>query len=142
MERQRLLEAIPHCLTHTDLPLPSKYPGKVRDTYEIGDGRLLLVTTDRQSGFDRLLGAIPYKGQVLNRTSLYWFEQDSRHYRQSCTTQPTCECFDCSQVQCAADRICGAGIPDRIDRHLDLDAVSEGRKNVLRPCATGGHEKE
>ncbi len=75
MERQTLLDAIPHCLTATDLPLAAKYPGKVRDTYEVGDGRLLLVTTDRQSGFDRLLGAIPYKGQVLNRTSLYWFEQ-------------------------------------------------------------------
>jgi phosphoribosylaminoimidazole-succinocarboxamide synthase len=47
----------------------------VRDTYELGDGRLLLVTTDRQSGFDRLLGAIPYKGQVLNKISLYWFDQ-------------------------------------------------------------------
>ena len=33
------------------------------------------MTTDRQSGFDRLLGAIPFKGQVLNRISLYWFEQ-------------------------------------------------------------------
>jgi phosphoribosylaminoimidazole-succinocarboxamide synthase len=75
MERKMLLDAIPHCLTATDLPLHAKYPGKVRDTYDLGDGRLLLVTTDRQSGFDRLLGAIPYKGQVLNRTSLYWFEQ-------------------------------------------------------------------
>lgn len=75
MERKMLLDAIPHCLTATDLPLEAKYPGKVRDTYDLGDGRLLLVTTDRQSGFDRLLGAIPYKGQVLNRTSLYWFEQ-------------------------------------------------------------------
>lgn len=75
MERKMLLDAIPHCLTATDLPLQAKYPGKVRDTYDLGDGRLLLVTTDRQSGFDRLLGAIPYKGQVLNRTSLYWFEQ-------------------------------------------------------------------
>jgi phosphoribosylaminoimidazole-succinocarboxamide synthase len=75
MERQTLLDSIPHCLTATDLPLPAKYPGKVRDTYETVDGRLLLVTTDRQSGFDRLLGAIPYKGQVLNRTSLFWFEQ-------------------------------------------------------------------
>jgi phosphoribosylaminoimidazole-succinocarboxamide synthase len=74
MQREALLQAIPHCLTATDLPLADKYPGKVRDTYEIGDGRLLLVTTDRQSGFDRLLGAIPFKGQVLNRTSLYWFE--------------------------------------------------------------------
>lgn len=75
MERSALLAAIPHCLTETNLPLASKYPGKVRDTYDIGDGRLLLVTTDRQSGFDRMLGAIPYKGQVLNRTSLYWFER-------------------------------------------------------------------
>jgi phosphoribosylaminoimidazole-succinocarboxamide synthase len=57
------------------MSLTAKYTGKVRDTYEMGDGRLLLVTTDRQSGFDRLLGAIPFKGQVLNRTSLYWFEQ-------------------------------------------------------------------
>jgi phosphoribosylaminoimidazole-succinocarboxamide synthase len=80
MERQLLLAAIPHCLTATDLPLTAKsltekYVGKVRDTYEMSEGRLLLVTTDRQSGFDRLLGAIPFKGQVLNRTSLYWFEQ-------------------------------------------------------------------
>jgi phosphoribosylaminoimidazole-succinocarboxamide synthase len=75
MERKMLLDAIPHCLTATNLPLQGKYPGKVRDTYDLGDGRLLLVTTDRQSGFDRLLGAIPYKGQVLNRTSLYWFER-------------------------------------------------------------------
>jgi phosphoribosylaminoimidazole-succinocarboxamide synthase len=75
IDRQTLLRAIPHCLTQTNLPLPHKYPGKVRDTYDLGDGRLLLLTTDRQSGFDRNLGAIPFKGQVLNRTSLFWFEQ-------------------------------------------------------------------
>ena len=80
MDRKVLLDAIPNCLTATDLPLSAKsltekYVGKVRDTYEMNDGHLLLVTTDRQSGFDRLLGAIPFKGQVLNRTSLYWFEQ-------------------------------------------------------------------
>jgi phosphoribosylaminoimidazole-succinocarboxamide synthase len=80
MDRQTLMDAIPHCLTATDLHLPAryaavKYVGKVRDTYDLGDGRLLLVTTDRQSGFDRMLGAIPFKGQVLNRTSLYWFDQ-------------------------------------------------------------------
>lgn len=82
--REDLLRAIPGCLRSTDLPLPQavKYTGKVRDTYDLapGDagGDLLLITTDRQSGFDRLLGAIPFKGQVLNRTSLYWFEQ-TRH---------------------------------------------------------------
>lgn len=80
MQRKTLIDAIPNCLTTTDLMLPgihavAKYVGKVRDTYELGDGRLLLITTDRQSGFDRMLGAIPFKGQVLNRTSLYWFTQ-------------------------------------------------------------------
>ncbi len=81
LPRQTLLDAIPHCLTATDLDLPNstKYTGKVRDTYDLSPsdpaGQLLLLTTDRQSGFDRLLGAIPFKGQVLNRTSLFWFEQ-------------------------------------------------------------------
>ena len=76
MTREDLLAAIPNCLTVTTLAIPhaQKYVGKVRDTFDLGDGRLLLITTDRQSGFDRVLGAIPYKGQVLNRTSLNWFE--------------------------------------------------------------------
>jgi len=81
LTRKDLIAAIPDCLKQTDLELMmkhAKYVGKVRDTYDLGDGRLLLVTTDRQSGFDRMLGAIPFKGQVLNRTSLYWFEQ-TRH---------------------------------------------------------------
>jgi phosphoribosylaminoimidazole-succinocarboxamide synthase len=74
IEREALLAAIPDCVKGSDLPVGVKYTGKVRDTYDLGDGRLVLVTTDRQSGFDRMLGAIPFKGQVLNRTSLYWFE--------------------------------------------------------------------
>jgi phosphoribosylaminoimidazole-succinocarboxamide synthase len=74
-----LIAAIPHCLKATSLELGKKYNGKVRDTFDLTPrdphGQLLLITTDRQSGFDRNLGAIPYKGQVLNRTSLWWFEQ-------------------------------------------------------------------
>jgi len=53
---------------------PVKITGKVRDIYDLGD-KLALVTTDRQSGFDRMLAQVPYKGQVLNLTSAYWFEQ-------------------------------------------------------------------
>ncbi|WP_182277203.1 phosphoribosylaminoimidazolesuccinocarboxamide synthase [Granulicella sp. 5B5] len=81
MTRQELISAIPHCLQGTALEsviTSTRYSGKVRDTYDLGDGRLLLITTDRQSGFDRMLGLVPYKGQVLNRTSLYWFDQ-TRH---------------------------------------------------------------
>eukprot|EP00979_Chaetoceros_neogracilis_P015671 scaffold6349_cov232-Chaetoceros_neogracile.AAC.7 len=48
--------------------------GKVRDRYDLA-GKLALLTTDRQSGFDRMLAKVPYKGQVLNLTSAYWFER-------------------------------------------------------------------
>ncbi|MFN8374004.1 MAG: phosphoribosylaminoimidazolesuccinocarboxamide synthase [Anaerolineae bacterium] len=51
-----------------------KQTGKVRDIYQAGDKRIL-ITTDRVSAFDRVLGAIPYKGQVLNQLSTWWFEQ-------------------------------------------------------------------
>ena len=47
----------------------------MRDIYKPEDGKLLLVTTDRLSAFDRVLGAAPYKGQVLNQLSAWWFEQ-------------------------------------------------------------------
>ncbi|MCL9683746.1 phosphoribosylaminoimidazolesuccinocarboxamide synthase [Legionella maioricensis] len=63
---------LPYCLTETDFAFGKKYKGKVRDTYDLGD-KLILVTTDRQSAFDRLLASVPYKGQVLNLTSVWWF---------------------------------------------------------------------
>ncbi len=56
------------------LPLISK--GKVRDIYAIGDDRLLMVTTDRLSAFDVVMGEpIPGKGIVLNQMANFWFEQ-------------------------------------------------------------------
>lgn len=66
-------EALADCLTHTNLGIGEKYQGKVRDTYDLGD-KLVLITTDRQSAFDRLLASVPFKGQVLNLTSGWWFE--------------------------------------------------------------------
>lgn len=64
---------IPYCLDQTDLTIGKKYQGKVRDTYDLND-KLLLVTTDRLSAFDRQLALIPYKGQVLNLISAWWFD--------------------------------------------------------------------
>lgn len=52
----------------------SKHVGKVRDVYKCED-YIVIVATDRQSAFDRQLTSVPYKGQVLNLTSLWWFEQ-------------------------------------------------------------------
>ena len=53
----------------------NKTSGKVRDWYDLPDGKRLIVTTDRLSAFDRILAAVPYKGQVLNQLSAWWFEQ-------------------------------------------------------------------
>lgn len=53
-----------------------KYQGKVRDSYKV-DGKRIIITTDRQSAFDRVLGFIPFKGQVLNLLSEFWFKQTS-----------------------------------------------------------------
>jgi len=50
------------------------YHGKVRDVVDAGD-RLVMVTTDRISAFDRPLGSIDGKGEVLNQLALYWFEE-------------------------------------------------------------------
>lgn len=72
--RDQIKAAIPYSLKETSLTVGTKYRGKVRDSYDLGD-RIILITTDRLSAFDRHLANIPYKGQVLNLVSAWWFEQ-------------------------------------------------------------------
>jgi phosphoribosylaminoimidazole-succinocarboxamide synthase len=54
--------------------LPHHYRGKVRDNYDLADGRRILIATDRLSAFDRILTAIPLKGQVLTQIARFWFD--------------------------------------------------------------------
>lgn len=62
-------------LSTVELPfLGTKSSGKVRDLYRVDD-KLILITTDRLSAFDRILGLVPWKGQVLNQLSAFWFAQ-------------------------------------------------------------------
>jgi phosphoribosylaminoimidazole-succinocarboxamide synthase len=56
-----------------DPRLPGLYRGKVRDNYDLPDGRRILVTSDRLSAFDRVLCCIPFKGQVLNGIARWAF---------------------------------------------------------------------
>ncbi|WP_149140929.1 phosphoribosylaminoimidazolesuccinocarboxamide synthase [Gemmobacter caeruleus] len=61
--------------------LPNPYFGKVRDCYdlpptaEVPEGRRILISSDRISAFDRILAAIPYKGQVLTQVARWWFDR-------------------------------------------------------------------
>ena len=75
IDHKTLIERIPQALGDTNLPLAGKQSGKVRDWYDLPDGTRLIVTTDRLSAFDRVLVRVPYKGQVLNQLSSWWFKQ-------------------------------------------------------------------
>ncbi|MBZ9604549.1 phosphoribosylaminoimidazolesuccinocarboxamide synthase [Phyllobacterium chamaecytisi] len=55
--------------------LPNYYKGKVRENYDLPDGRRIIIATDRISAFDRILASIPLKGQVLTQTARFQFEQ-------------------------------------------------------------------
>ena len=67
-------------LTQSDLPgLKLMHRGKVRDVFDLQDGRLLLIATDRLSAFDVVLpDPIPGKGEMLTQISNFWFDK-TRH---------------------------------------------------------------
>jgi len=75
IDHETLRHGLSRTVEQTDFPgLGTKYEGKVRDNYSLPDGTRILVTTDRISAFDRVLGTLPFKGQVLNGLSAWWFE--------------------------------------------------------------------
>ncbi|MCB0007383.1 MAG: phosphoribosylaminoimidazolesuccinocarboxamide synthase, partial [Anaerolineales bacterium] len=75
LDLDRLEAALADVVDKVDLSgLGERQHGKVRDLYKVGNKRIL-ITTDRVSAFDRVLGLIPYKGQVLNQLSAWWFGQ-------------------------------------------------------------------
>lgn len=62
-------------LSTVTLDLPGRVSGKVREIWPLADQRRLLITTDRLSAFDRIIGLVPHKGQVLNQLAAWWFDQ-------------------------------------------------------------------
>ena len=63
-------------LDHARIPeLPKPYFGKVRDCYDLPDNTRILISSDRISAFDRILAAIPFKGQVLTQVARFWFDR-------------------------------------------------------------------
>ena len=96
--------------------------GKVRDIYLLDDKRIL-ITTDRQSAFDHVLGAIPLKGQVLNKTAKYWFDQTADIVPNQVLDVPDPQCDGCARTRHATRRNRRAAIPDRQHRHLRVDEL-------------------
>ncbi|MEI6280699.1 MAG: phosphoribosylaminoimidazolesuccinocarboxamide synthase [bacterium] len=75
MNIEKIKEHIGDVLVETNFPnLGEKKVGKVRDIYTAKD-HITLISTDRHSSFDRTIAYIPFKGEVLNQISLFWFEK-------------------------------------------------------------------
>lgn len=73
---EKLVPYLPGALSDATIPeLPNHYRGKVRDNYDLPDGRRVIITSDRISAFDRILTTIPLKGQALTQMARFWFEQ-------------------------------------------------------------------
>ena len=78
IQNKTILKALPKVLKTINLSkLGQKNSGKVRDFYVVGNKRIL-ITTDRQSAFDVVLGHIPFKGAVLNQLAAFWFDKTKK----------------------------------------------------------------
>ena len=120
--------------------------GKVRDSY-VKDGRRFIVTTDRISAFDKVLGTIPFKGQVLNRVAAFWFEKTGDLVPNHLLGTPdpaVMEVMDCTPMPVemvvrayvtgststsiwthyknGSRLFCGNKLPDGMKKHQKLDA--------------------
>ncbi|MGD0765844.1 MAG: phosphoribosylaminoimidazolesuccinocarboxamide synthase, partial [Dehalococcoidia bacterium] len=107
--------------------LPNLYSrGKVRDTYDLGDDRLLMVATDRISAFDVVLpNGVPHKGAVLTQLSAFWFEKTAgvlpNHFLRLVSNCDNADLpFACSQ------EIAGRSMIVRKAQRLDIECVARG----------------
>ncbi|MFO0571265.1 MAG: phosphoribosylaminoimidazolesuccinocarboxamide synthase [Polyangiaceae bacterium] len=158
-----LRAALAHTLDRSDFPeLGTKYEGKVRDNYTTSDGRRVIVVTDRISAFDRILGTLPLKGQLLNFVAAWWFEK-TKHVApnhvievpdpnvlvaRECKPLPvemvvrayltgTTSTSIWVHYQSGARSFCGHSLPDGLRKHQRLP------QPILTPstkAAKGGHD--
>ncbi len=101
VEQGLLRDALPHCLAQTNFAsLGTLYEGKVRDNYTHA-GRRFIVVTDRISAFDRVLGTVPFKGQVLNQLTAWWFDKTqsvAKNHKLAVPDPCVLECLECTPI--------------------------------------------
>jgi len=125
--------------------LGDKYQGKVRDNYSTRDGRRFIIVTDRISAFDRVLGTLPFKGQVLNSLAAWWFNETKDVVPNHLLGVPdpnAMECIECETLKAemivrayltgvsstsiltayraGAREFCGNSLPDGLEEHGPL----------------------
>lgn len=99
---EQLKSGLNKTVQETDFPsLGRKYEGKVRDNYTTKDGRRYVIATDRISAFDRVIGTLPFKGQLLTSMAAFWFDKTkgvAPNHLLSLPDPNVMECVECTQL--------------------------------------------
>ena len=112
--------------------LPNYYRGKVRENYDLPDGRRIIIATDRLSAFDRAIASIPFKGQVLTQTARFWFEKHRRHLPEPCARISRSQRRRGPKARYPAGRDRGSRLSRRHHRHLGPHHVQAGQARDVR----------
>ena len=84
----KIKEQLQYCLSEFDIDnFGDKYRGKVRDNFHFED-KIAMVTSDRVSAFDHVLGTIPFKGQILTEIANFWFDKTSDIVKNHIISKP------------------------------------------------------
>ena len=84
----KIKEQLQYCLSEFDINnFGDKYRGKVRDNFHFED-KIAMVTSDRVSAFDHVLGTIPFKGQILTEIANFWFDKTSDIVKNHIISKP------------------------------------------------------
>ncbi|MBU0627652.1 MAG: phosphoribosylaminoimidazolesuccinocarboxamide synthase [Nanoarchaeota archaeon] len=134
-------EQIEFTLKETDLPkLGNKYKGKVRDVY-VGEKNLFLISTDRQSAFDRNLANIPFKGQVLTQTSGFWFDHTKDIIQNHVIEMPDPNVVVCKKLKVFPVEVVVRGYITGVTSTAAWTAYEKGERNFCGNTLPEGLKK-
>ena len=138
---ETIKEQIKFTLKETDFQeLGKKYRGKVRDVY-IGTDKLFLISTDRQSAFDRNLANIPFKGQVLTQTSKFWFNQTKDIIQNHVIAVPDPNVVVCKKLKVFPVEVVVRGYITGVTSTAAWTAYSKGERNFCGNILPEGLKK-
>ena len=122
--------------------LPNHYRGKVRENYDLPDGSRIIIATDRLSAFDRIITAVPLKGQVLTQIARFWFDRTADLCPNHVLEYPDPNVLRLPPPDHHAGRGGGAGLPGRHHLHRHPDDVQGRPAGDVRPPLPRRHAAE
>jgi len=138
---QTIIEQMKFTLEGTEFPkLGSKYKAKVRDCY-LQEDKIFLISTDRQSAFDRIVASIPFKGQVLTQTSAFWFENTKDIIKNHVIDVPDPNVVVCKKLDVFPIEVIVRGYITGVTDTAAWTAYSKGERNFCGNILPEGLKK-